>query len=182
MDTEKMRKKGIAMFRIEKKYCAVLWVFALLFSAGGMGKLSAGPVKVPAECEQFVPEIKAVCPAFDRFGSCTARKVTLLDAKGAAAGYLLLAPEKYSRTKGYKGYVNTAVILGKDGKIIGTVLGRNQESPGWIGRIRKGGLLTRWNGMTVKEGATAQVDGVTRATYSSNAIKAEVKAILENAK
>ena len=44
------------------------------------------------------------------------------------------------------------------------------------------GLMTRWNGMTVKEGATARVDGVTRATYSSNAIKAEVKAILESAK
>ena len=183
------------MFRIEKKYCAVLWVFALLFSAGVMEKLSAGPVKVPAECEQFVPEIKAVCPAFDRRGSGANRKITLLDAQGTVVGYLLLAPEKYSRVKGYKDYVNTAVILGKDEKITGIVLGKNRESPGWIRRVRKGGLLTRWNGATVKDGAAAQVDGVTgatyssnaikaevKATYSSNAIKAEVKAILESAK
>lgn len=166
----------------QKNFFVAVRGLTVLLIALLTGNLAADPVKTPVGCEQFVPEIRAVCPAFARLGSCADRKVVLLDARNEPVGYLLLAPEKYSRVKGYRGYVNTAVILGKDGKIAGIVLGKNQESPSWIRRIRKGGLLTRWNGMTPKEGAAAQVDGVTGATYSSNAVRAEVKTILENSK
>ena len=39
----------------------------------------------------------------------------------------------------------------------------------------KTGLLNKWNGMTVKQAASANVDAVTGATYSSNAVKENVR-------
>jgi electron transport complex protein RnfG len=36
-------------------------------------------------------------------------------------------------------------------------------------------LLSEWNCMDVKKAATAEIDAVTGATYSSNAVKENVK-------
>lgn len=51
----------------------------------------------------------------------------------------------------------------------------NDETPSFFDRV-KANLLNKWNGMTVKQAATAEVDVVSGATYSSNAVKANVKA------
>ncbi len=50
----------------------------------------------------------------------------------------------------------------------------NQETPGFFARVQEN-LLNKWNGMTVKQAATADVDAVSGATYSSNAVKENVK-------
>ena len=50
----------------------------------------------------------------------------------------------------------------------------NDETPRFFDMV-KSGLLNKWNGMTVKEAATAKVDAVTGATYSSNAVKENVR-------
>ena len=36
-------------------------------------------------------------------------------------------------------------------------------------------MLNKWNGMSVKKVATTKVDGVTGATFSSNAVRENVK-------
>ena len=51
---------------------------------------------------------------------------------------------------------------------------QNQETPKYFAKIKKQ-LLDKWNGMTVKEAQKAQVDGVTGATMSSDAVKENVK-------
>lgn len=55
---------------------------------------------------------------------------------------------------------------------------KNQETPKYFAIIKKQ-LLDKWNGMTVKEAQKAQVDGVTGATFSSDAVKENVKRGLE---
>ena len=50
----------------------------------------------------------------------------------------------------------------------------NQETPKFFNKVKQG-LLNKWNGMKVKKAHTAQVDGVTGATYSSKAVKENVK-------
>ncbi|MBR3557941.1 MAG: FMN-binding protein [Bacteroidales bacterium] len=51
----------------------------------------------------------------------------------------------------------------------------NEETPGFFARVQEG-LLNKWNGMSVKKAATAEVDAVSGATYSSEAVKKNVKA------
>ncbi len=126
----------------------------------------------------YCGDIKTALPSFARFGKTADRKVELLDADGQRIGSLWLAPAgKYKRVEGYNGYIDAALVVDLSGRIAGVALGKNSETPRWITRIRKGGMLTRWNGKTPAEAAVMEVDAVTRATYSSNAIKGEVKAI-----
>ena len=51
---------------------------------------------------------------------------------------------------------------------------QNQETPKYFAKVKKL-LLDKWNGMTVKEAQKAQIDAVTGATFSSDAVKENVK-------
>ena len=134
----------------------------------------------PAECQQYSDDIQAILPNAAAYGSMTARKVQLLDAKNQVIGYLLLPPAgKRKRVEGYNGVVNTALVVSPENKILGVVLGENEETPGFLKRLRNAGFLKRWNGKRPSEAAKLKVDAVTRATYSSNAIQSEVDTILQ---
>ncbi len=50
----------------------------------------------------------------------------------------------------------------------------NEETPSFFARVQEN-LLNKWNGMTVKQAANAKVDAVSGATYSSNAVKENVR-------
>ena len=54
----------------------------------------------------------------------------------------------------------------------------NQETPKYFAKVKKQ-LLDKWNGMTVSKAMKAQVDGVTGATLSSDAVKKNVVKGLE---
>ena len=54
----------------------------------------------------------------------------------------------------------------------------NDETPIFFDRV-KANLLNKWNGMTVKQASEAKVDVVSGATYSSNAVKENVRVGLE---
>lgn len=54
----------------------------------------------------------------------------------------------------------------------------NKETPKYFLKV-KNQMLDKWNGMTVTKALTADVDGVTGATFSSDAVKKNVKLGLE---
>lgn len=75
--------------------------------------------------------------------------------------------------KGFRGNTPLAIYI-KKGKIVEIKALANQETPKFFNKVKQG-LLNKWNGMKVKKAHTAQIDGVTGATYSSNAVKENVK-------
>lgn len=76
--------------------------------------------------------------------------------------------------KGFKGATPLEVHI-KNNKIVKVVALVNQETPRFFQKV-KDGLLGKWNGMSVSKAAKADVDGATGATFSSKAVKANVKA------
>lgn len=52
----------------------------------------------------------------------------------------------------------------------------NNETGEIFQRLYDKGLMSAWNGKTLQEAARFQVDGITGATYSSNAVKGNVRA------
>lgn len=76
---------------------------------------------------------------------------------------------------GYGGAVPVEIYV-TDGRIDSVVALPNSESPKFFGRLESEGLTGSWNGKTLKEAETLEVDGVTGATYSSNAYIANVRA------
>ncbi len=76
---------------------------------------------------------------------------------------------------GYGGPVPLEIYV-TDGKIDSIVALSNSESQKFFGRLKAGGLTHAWDGKTLKEAETMEVDGVTGATYSSTAFIANVRA------
>ena len=57
----------------------------------------------------------------------------------------------------------------------------NDETPGFFKRLDEAGLWKAWDGLPAEVAATARVDAVTSATYSSEAAIANVRAALGTA-
>ncbi len=76
---------------------------------------------------------------------------------------------------GYGGPVPLEIYVTND-RIDSIVALSNSESPKFFGRLESSGLTRAWNGKTLNEAATMDVDAVTGATYSSNAFIANVRA------
>lgn len=76
---------------------------------------------------------------------------------------------------GYGGPVPVEIFV--TGGVIDSVRALpNSESPGFFAKLENGGLTRAWDGRTLDEAATLEVDAVSGATYSSRAFIANVKA------
>ena len=75
--------------------------------------------------------------------------------------------------EGYNGTTPVEVYIKKN-KIVKVVPLKSQEGPKYVAKVKKG-MLPRYEGMNVKKGTVADVDAVTGATFTSEAIKENVK-------
>ena len=87
--------------------------------------------------------------------------------------YIVNTTKLSADVQGYNGPTPLKVYI-KDDKIQKIEALPNEDTPGFFARVQEN-LLNKWNGMTVKQAATAEVDAVSGATYSSNAVKKNVK-------
>lgn len=78
--------------------------------------------------------------------------------------------------KNVTGYVSTTPlkIYIQKNKVVKIEALKNEETPKYFERVKKG-LLDKWNGLKVNDAQKLQVDGITGATYSSDAVKENVK-------
>ena len=79
--------------------------------------------------------------------------------------------------EGYNGPTPLKVYIKKN-KVERIEFLKSMESPKYYGQVKKA-LLEKWNGMTVKDARTLQVDAVTGATYSSKAVIQNVQLALD---
>lgn len=75
--------------------------------------------------------------------------------------------------EGYAGTTPLKIYIKKD-KIERIEALRNVETPKYFALIKRD-LLSKWNGLTVKKAAAQQVDVITGATYSSEAVIENVR-------
>ena len=82
--------------------------------------------------------------------------------------------------KDVQGYVATTPvkIYIKKNKVEKVEFLKNQETPKYMARVKKA-MLNKWDGQKVKDAAKLKVDGVTGATFSSDAIIKNVQLGLE---
>lgn len=80
---------------------------------------------------------------------------------------------------GYSGPVPVEIII-SDNRVTAITPLENAETPGFFNSVISSGILDRWIGKTPAEALEEQVDGVTGATYSSEALIANVHAGLSH--
>ena len=93
--------------------------------------------------------------------------------KEADGTYIINTTTLCKDVKGFRGNTPLSIYI-KKGKIVEIKALANQETPKFFNKVKQG-LLNKWNGMKVKKAQHAQIDGVTGATYSSKAVKENVK-------
>lgn len=93
--------------------------------------------------------------------------------KEADGTYIINTTTLCKDVKGFRGNTPLSIYI-KKGKIVEIKPLANQETPNYFNKVKQG-LLNKWNGMKASKAATAQVDGVTGATFSSKAVKENAK-------
>ena len=93
--------------------------------------------------------------------------------KEADGTYIINTTMLCKDVKGFRGNTPLSIYI-KKGKIVEIKPLANQETPNYFNKVKQG-LLNKWYGMKASKAATAQVDGVTGATFSSKAVKENVK-------
>lgn len=86
--------------------------------------------------------------------------------------YVVNTTKLAADVKGFKGATPLKIFI-KGNKIQKIEALPNKETPKYFKMLDP--LLVKWNGMAVKKVATAKVDAITGATFSSNAVKENVK-------
>lgn len=80
--------------------------------------------------------------------------------------------------EGYAGPTPVEVYIKKD-KIVKVVPLKTMDGPKYVAKV-KNGMLSKYEGMKIeKKKALPQVDGVTGATFTSDAIKENIKRAVE---
>ena len=159
------------MKAIKKPLFALLLIGALyLESCGPM------PVRLPelplAEAQPYfneVTEVQAIDTAFYQ----------VMDAEGRLLGTLLLSAPFSNHVNGYNGPTPLLIVLDTEGRIQNVVLRDNQETPRFAQKVEQSGLYKAWDGLTVEEALGKQVDAISGATYTSEAVKNSLKVRLE---
>ena len=75
-----------------------------------------------------------------------------------------------------KGYIESTPVevYIKKNKIVKVVLLKNQETPKYNAKVKKQ-MVPLYEGQKISKKSTVEVDGVTGATFTSNAVKENVK-------
>lgn len=94
-------------------------------------------------------------------------------SKQADGTYVVNTTTLAKDVKGFKGNTPLNIYI-KAGKVVKVEALANQETPNFFNKVKQG-LLQKWNGMKASKASTANVDGVTGATFSSKAVKENVK-------
>ena len=82
-----------------------------------------------------------------------------------------------SDIEGYNGSTPLKIYIKKD-KVERIEFLKSMETPKYYAKVKKA-LMDKWNGLKVKDAKTQQVDIVTGATYSSEAVIKNVQVGLE---
>lgn len=93
--------------------------------------------------------------------------------KEAGGTYIVNTTTLCKDVKGFRGNTPLSIYI-KKGKIVEIKPLANKETPNYFNKVKQG-LLNKWNGMKASKAATAKIDGVTGATFSSKAVKENVK-------
>ena len=92
------------------------------------------------------------------------------DAAGNALGYVMTVS-----AKGYAGAVRIALGIDKNGTVVGYAVLEHSESPGFGANCENEDIKQQFLGITDAK----QIDGITGATITTNALKSETQAAID---
>ena len=109
--------------------------------------------------------------------SCTVVQAGDVMHKEKDGTYVVNTTTLAQDVEGYIGATPVEVYIKKN-KIVKVVMLKNQETPKYNARIKKE-MLPGFDNKKIAKGKAVEVDGITGATFTSDAVKENVKRALE---
>ena len=154
-------------------------LFALFMTSVALA-VSAQVIKLNGDTIATMSDIRAVYPSATGYKHIKGGVYNITVGKGVIGRVVITAP--YSRSiKGFAGPTPLLIALNDEGKIRSVSLLHNSETPGFIRKVTRSGLFSKWDGMSLQQASSAGVDAVTGATFSSTSIIASLRAAAGNA-
>ncbi len=150
--------------------------FARANKAGSESKQTA---KADTASQAFSNEITRFYPMAAGIVQEDSTRTIVMDTKARQLGYLLYTSPYTDHVEGYNGPTPVVIAFGPDDRILGTMLLEHDETPSFARRVEKAGLYESWNGKTAEEALAEEVDAVSGATYTSEAVITCVQKRLE---
>lgn len=102
----------------------------------------------------------------------------IVNDRDGELGRLIVTTPLADNIIGFGGNVPVVLFAKPDNRIVGLELLDNYESPDFIEQIAATGFFDSWNGKSLQEAAVLDVDGVSGASMTTDAVKAGIKKAL----
>lgn len=143
------------------KYILNILIITVLFAAIAIGR--DGKIFGMKSSDNFSYEKEEISTTQTPIMSTTDDGTTVINTTSLVKGVI-----------GYAGAVPVSIYV--KGEVIERVeLEDNNETPSFLRRLINVDFLSSWNNMTLRDAATTNIDAVSGATYSSNAIAQNVQ-------
>lgn len=104
----------------------------------------------------------------------------IVDAKRKILGYALSSEPFCKNVIGYNNTTPVLIVTDKNRIIRKIAILSNWETQSYVTRLETKGFFGLWNGKTLAEAKTVQLDAYTGATFTAKAVKQNVDFLIEN--
>ncbi|HNX75275.1 MAG TPA: nitroreductase family protein [Candidatus Rifleibacterium sp.] len=151
----------------------LLWVVFLIIAAQEgrfLGHEMQPATDTAADKGAFsIEEAASLLPGAVRLQYLSVDEATVFDQADKPLGRLLHTQPQARHIIGYGSWLPIIIGLDKSDQVVGLLLQKNSETPGFVKRLDHAGLFASWNGKIASEAVNLQVDAVSRATMTSRA-------------
>lgn len=148
----------------------IIGVFVIVALQGRVTFSSTGTVAQPSHPMMITEEIKNVFPAAVSASVIDTNWIAIWDATQAPIGYIIYTSPYTDHIYGFSGATPLMIALDEKRVIIGTFLLENTETESYVRRLLKSGFFDSWNGLTLEEAVSKEVDAISGATRTSEAV------------
>jgi uncharacterized protein with FMN-binding domain len=127
------------------------------------GNTTETPVSVDADILYFFPQAVSL-------NAVDSTWIEVYEKENKKAGYVLYSAPYSNNIYGFGGKTPLIIALNEKQQIIGTKLLENNETPSYVNYVSKEGLFESWNGLTIDASLNTEVDAISGATYTSQAV------------
>ena len=166
---------------MRKRLFIVSMVFVLVFATVSIvmkGNVTASNqiIKSGNDTIATMNDVREAFPSAMNFTKLLGGTYKVFGSGHKLLGKMLITLPYAKGIKGFVGPTPLLIALGSDGKVKDVILLKNQEHRAFVNRVKKHGLLSSWNGLSLNDAAGKDVDAVSGATYTSNAIIRSMRA------
>ncbi len=156
------------------RYGLILGIICLVASGllAGMNSLTKARIIAQAQGEEQAG-LKEVMPLAENFEEVESESKEVLYYKALDGGGRFIGVAFKASGKGYSSTIETIVGMTKEGEITSIKIISQNETPGLGTRVTEASFFSQFSKKKIEE--IQQVDAITGATISSNAVKNSIK-------